>query len=63
MAAKLAVKLPHDNAREGGDLVHAAMPLVDRKRHHCHATELCGRKVKNVAELVCTQQRKKGRER
>ena len=28
--------------------------LVDRKRHHCYATELYGRKVKTVAELVCT---------
>ena len=32
-------------------LLRELRSLVDRKRHHCYATELCGRKVKTVAEL------------
>ena len=35
-------------------LLRELRSLVDRKRHHCYATELYGRKVKTVAELVCT---------
>ena len=35
-------------------LLRELRSLVDRKRRHCYVTELCGRKVKTVAELVCT---------